>query len=227
MHSASVLILTDDLEYAGLLTSCWRSERLPPSLTVLESNAFQPLDLHAHDLLVAGLGADGFMNRLLSMASPGAPIIVCAPSEAHQVSQWRARHPRLLHVPFREGWAQTLLLVAGETLRAIEAGRRAGLALTQAVRHERDAVLGRYMLEMKHSLNNALTSILGNAELLLLEPGQLTVQSLQQLKTVHTMALRINEILLRFSSLASEIRGAETTSQPETEAAVADMPARS
>ena len=72
------------------------------------------------------------------------------------------------------------------------------------------------MMEMKHSLNDALTSTLGNAELLLLEPGQLSVQSLAQIKTIHSMALRINEIMQRFSSLSSEMRSAETASQAET-----------
>jgi signal transduction histidine kinase len=73
------------------------------------------------------------------------------------------------------------------------------------------------MVDMKHSMNNALTSLLGNAELLLLEPGQLSSQSLAQIKTIHTMALRINEIMLRFSSLASEMRDTETSSQAETQ----------
>ncbi len=73
------------------------------------------------------------------------------------------------------------------------------------------------MIDMKHNVNNALTSLLGNAEFLLLEPGQLSTQSLAQIKTIHTMALRINEIVQRFSSLASEIREAETASQTETE----------
>jgi len=69
---------------------------------------------------------------------------------------------------------------------------------------------------MKHSMNNAMTSLLGNAELLLLEPGELSAQSLAQIKTIHTMALRINEIMQRFSSLASEMREVETRSQAET-----------
>ena len=64
----------------------------------------------------------------------------------------------------------------------MEAARQTRQALAHAAQSERDAILGRYMLEMKHSVNNALTSILGNAELLLLEPGQLTAQSLQQIK---------------------------------------------
>lgn len=70
---------------------------------------------------------------------------------------------------------------------------------------------------MKHSVNNALTSMLGNAELLLLEPGQLSSQSLAQIKTIHSMALRINEIMQRFSQLANEMKDAETPSQAETE----------
>ena len=73
------------------------------------------------------------------------------------------------------------------------------------------------MMDMKHSVNNALTSMLGNAELLLLEPGQLSSKSLAQIKTIHSMALRINEIMQRFSSLASEMREAENASQAETE----------
>jgi signal transduction histidine kinase len=74
------------------------------------------------------------------------------------------------------------------------------------------------MVDMKHSVNNALTSMLGNAELLLLEPGQLSSQSLAQIKTIHSMAMRINEIMQRFSSLSSEMREAENASQAETEA---------
>jgi signal transduction histidine kinase len=126
----------------------------------------------------------------------------------------------LIHVPLREDWIQTLLLVAGESLRRVRAGRQAKHALSLALQSEREAVLGRYMAEMKHSVNNALTSILGNAELLLLEPGQLSAQSLHQIKTIHSMTLRIHEIMQRFSSLASEMREAENASQAETDEAV-------
>jgi len=133
----------------------------------------------------------------------------------------------LVHVPFREDWAQTLVIVAGESLRRAEAAKLARQAELRAVRSEQYAVLGRYMLEMKHSMNNALTSILGNAELLLLEPGQLSAQSLAQIKTMHSMTLRINEVMQRFSSLASEMREAENASQAETEEGQATLTRRS
>jgi hypothetical protein len=82
------------------------------------------------------------------------------------------------------------------------------------------------MTDMKHSVNNALTSMIGNAELLLLEPGQLSSQSLAQIRTIHSMAMRMNEIMLRFSSLASEMREAENASQAETEATNIPAPTR-
>jgi signal transduction histidine kinase len=116
--------------------------------------------------------------------------------------------------------------VAGESLRCVRAGRQAKHALSLALQSEREAVLGRYMAEMKHSVNNALTSILGNAELLLLEPGQLSAQSLHQIKTMHSMTLRIHEIMQRFSSLASEMREAENASQAETEEALQSVSTR-
>jgi len=217
LKNAHVLILTDDSEFARLLSACWRTERRPPVLTVLGTQAWKELHAHEHDLIVIGPVADGKLPGLLSVLQPGVAAILCAPAQLREIHQLRSRHPRLLHVALREDWAQTLMLVAGESLRRTEAIRQANDALFRAAQSEREATLGRYMLEMKHSVNNALTSILGNAELLLLEPGQLTAQSLQQIKTVHSMSLRINEIMQRFSSLASEIRDAETASQPETE----------
>ena len=108
-------------------------------------------------------------------------------------------------------------------MRRTEALRLAKQAEQRAAQNANDAVLGRYMIDMKHSVNNAMTSLLGNAELLLLEPGELSSQSLAQIKTIHTMALRINEIMQRFSSLASEMREVETPSQAETEDAAATL----
>jgi hypothetical protein len=74
------------------------------------------------------------------------------------------------------------------------------------------------MLEMRPSVNNALTSVLGNADLLLLEPGQISPVCRDQIRTIHTMALRLHEIMQRFSSLATEMRASEKESQADTDA---------
>ena len=216
MRSASVLILTDEPEFARLLTACWQAERQSPGITVLSSELWKEHETSPHDLVVVGPVLEGRLPDVLRALEPVAAVILCTPADSREFAQLRSRYPRLVHIPLREDWAQTLLLVAGESLRRAEAQKVAKQAERRAAKNELQATLGKYMLDMKHNVNNALTSMLGNAELLLLEPGQLSAQSLAQIKTIHSMALRINEIMQRFSSLASEMREAETTSQAET-----------
>jgi signal transduction histidine kinase len=212
-----VVILTDETEFARLLTACWQTERQAPGVTVLNSDLWRAQEAPAHDLIVVGPLREGKLTGVLGSLDPSTAVILCAPADSREFGQLRTKYPRLVHVPLREDWTQTLLLVAGESLRRAEALRIARQAEKSAAKNENHATLGRYMLDMKHSVNNALTSMLGNAELLLLEPGQLSSQSLAQIKTIHSMALRINEIMQRFSSLASEMQEAENASQAETE----------
>jgi signal transduction histidine kinase len=227
LRHANALILTDEAEFARLLTACWQAERHAPRITVLTSDLWQAPSASSYDLVVLGPVEKRKLSAILGSVESAAAVILCAPADAGELSRLRARHPRLLHVPLREDWTQTVLLVAGESLRRSDALRLARLAEDHAAQNEHYATLGRYMMDMKNSVNNALTSMLGNAELLLLEPGQLSSQSLAQIKTMHSMALRINEIMQRFSSLSSEMRGAETASQAETqEAAPALTPRR-
>jgi signal transduction histidine kinase len=226
LQTPNVLVLTDDSEFARVLSARWRTEHHPPSLTVVNSQIWQAPGAEIHDLVVVGPVAEATLPRIIAALPTGLATILCAPAQSPEVHHLRSRHPHLVHVPLRDAWAETILLVAGESLRRVTAIRQARHALARAAQSERDATLGRYMLEMKHNINNALTSILGNAELLLLEPGQLTIESLRQIKTMHQMSLRLHEIMQRFSSLDSEIRGAETASQPETEYAAAEHPNR-
>jgi signal transduction histidine kinase len=212
------LILTDETEFARLLTACWQAERQAPGITVLSSELWKDHEALPHDLVVVGPVQDGKLPGILRSLEPAAAVILCVPTDSREFGQLRSRYPRLVHIPLREDWAQTLLLVAGESLRRAEALRLSKQAESRAAKSEHQATLGRYMMDMKHSVNNALTSMLGNAELLLLEPGQLSSQSLAQIKTIHSMALRINEVMQRFSSLSSEMREAENASQAETEA---------
>jgi signal transduction histidine kinase len=223
LRNTSVLILTDDAEFARLLTACWQMERQLPGMSVLTSETWRNGGTTAADLIVIGPFKEEKLSEVLRSVEPNTAVILCAPAEAQEFGTLRKRYPRLLHVPLREDWTQMVLLVAGESLRRTEALRLAKQAERLAAQSASQATLGRYMVDMKHSVNNALTSLLGNAELLLLEPGQLSAQSLAQIKTIHTMAMRINEIMQRFSSLSSEMRDTETASQAETEEAAAPL----
>ncbi len=217
LRNTNVLILTDDGEFARLLSACWQTERQLPGISVLTSDLWKGGESFTPDLIVMGPLKDEKLSSVLQSIEPGTAIIICEASEHKDFAALRKRYPRLLQVPLREDWTQVVLLLAGESLRRTEALKIARQAERNAAMNANQAVLGRYMIDMKHNVNNALTSLLGNAELLLLEPGQLSAQSLAQIKTIHTMALRINEIVQRFSSLATEMRDAETASQAETE----------
>ena len=98
--------------------------------------------------------------------------------------------------------------------------------LTTAQVREREAALGRYMLDVRHSFNNALTSVLGHSELLLLEPGALPAQTRDQVETIHTMALQLCEVMRRFSLLESEMRYPEEESHSETNEVSANVSTR-
>ena len=226
MPNASVLILTDETEFARTVAGCWQAQRKSPDITVLNSKLWRDYDATAHDLIVVGPISGRKHLEILRSLDHEPAVILCISADARESEELRARYPRVLHVQQREDWTHTLLLLAGETLRRMEALNVARQAEREAAKFQHLATLGRYMTDMKHSVNNALTSMLGNAELLLLEPGQLSSQSLGQIRTIHSMAMRLNEIMMRFSSLASEMREAENASQAETEAADASTPSR-
>jgi signal transduction histidine kinase len=226
LPNASVLILTDETEFARTVAGCWQAQRKSPDITVLNSKLWRDYDATAHDLIVVGPISGRKHLEILRSLDHEPAVILCISADARESEELRARYPRVLHVQQREDWTHTLLLLAGETLRRREALNVARQAEREAAKYQHLATLGRYMTDMKHSVNNALTSMLGNAELLLLEPGQLSSQSLGQIRTIHSMAMRMNEIMMRFSSLASEMREAENASQAETEAADASAPSR-
>jgi hypothetical protein len=58
---------------------------------------------------------------------------------------------------------------------------------------------------MRTNINNALTTVLGNAELLALEPG-LPAKVQAQADTIRNMALRLHEIFRRFYSIEKELK---------------------
>jgi signal transduction histidine kinase len=134
----------------------------------------------------------------------GKPVLILA--ETPVVAPRDPRNSQVAVLPRGEGWAEACVLLGAAILRRQDALRRAERAEQAAAAAEHQATLGRYMLEVRHSLNNALTSVLGNSELLLLDPAGLTPGQLTQLETIRTMAVRVHEILARFSSLDVEMR---------------------
>lgn len=224
MNHASVLIVSDDTEFSRAIAARWQTEHHAPEITLVTTGVWQPATALGYDLVIIGPVGGGKLPSILSglSASPDTAAI-CLMEDEKDVPALRAEYPRLLVVPRQDGWISALIQISSEALRRLEAVGRAQRAERLALECQRDATLGRYMLEMRPSVNNALTSVLGNADLLLLDPGQVSGQCREQIRAIHTMALRLNEIMQRFSSLSSEMRAREKESQAETEAMSAGL----
>ncbi len=212
----TVLIIADQPEFSRDLMGRWQSERSVPAFTVVNSNVWQE-NAGDFDLAVVGpLPMPELLPLVAQLEAKGAPV-VCAVEDNAAAKALREHHGRALALRKTEGWLDLLVLFAAEVLRRVEVAARARRAEEKLVTAERHATLGRYMLEMRHNLNNALTSVLGHSELLLLQPGELTAEVRDQLEVIRSMALRMHEVLQRFSSLDAEMQFAERQSHTETQ----------
>ncbi len=70
------------------------------------------------------------------------------------------------------------------------------------------AAAGRFLLDSRHQINNTLSSVLGNAELLLLDPEAVSPQAREQIRAIHNMTLRLYELVQRISAVEKDARPA-------------------
>jgi signal transduction histidine kinase len=216
LEQPTVLIVSDDPEFSRVITSRWQSERNVPAFTSMSGDLCQSLDADEFDLAIVGTAPAGVLVQVLTaLESAGKPVVfVC--STQHSAQSVREAQSRAMVLQRREGWLDALVLVASETLRRCDALTRAHELEVQNALLQRQATLGVYMLEMRHGLNNALTSVLGNSELMLLEPGTFSASIRSQIETIRNMGLRMHEVLQRFSSLENELRVTEIEEHQET-----------
>lgn len=218
MNQPNILIIADDAEFPRIVLARWQSERTVPAFTVMSSDLWNGTVNTNYDIAIVGPIRSGRLSPILkSLDSPARPTI-CIAEDGGTLQSVRDQNPRVLALQVFEGWLDAVVLLATESLKRVEASARAKKAEQAILLNNRYAVLGRYMLDVRHNINNALTSVLGNAELLLLEPEQFSAQVKDQLETIHDMSLRMHETLQRFSSLDSEMQFAEKESQGETNA---------
>jgi len=222
LNRATVLILSSDPAFSRAVTEAWPRDAETPEFTLLEEDLSREFHRDTYDLAVAD--ASSLQNRdslTEALTAAGKPAIVVHSSASgdrsstHGPILWLRRDPGL--------WPSTLGLVGREILRRCRAESRTRESERIRAAAQAEATLGRYMAEMRHSTSNALTSILGNAELLLLEPG-LPATVLAQADTIRNMALRLHEVFQRFSSIEKELSVAARESakeNPQSRAATA------
>jgi signal transduction histidine kinase len=214
---SSVLVISDDREFARDVAARWQTEKSCPEITIVTSDVWHAASGTSYELVVVGPVRDGLpaSEIFLGLNSSPATATVCLTENEIDASRLRAEHPQVLVITRQDGWMATLILVSSEALRRTQAVSRAHRAERLAMECQSQAALGRYMLAMRPGINNALTSVLGNADLLMAETESIAKESRDQIRTMHSMTLRLNEIMQRFSSLASEMRMDDDESQAE------------
>lgn len=205
----TVLIVSDDAEFSRQISGRWQSARAVPAFTLLGSDLSRVCDRDAFDLAVVGSIPPAALSQALRVLDPSRKPVILLSDQSHSAQSLRREFSRLLVLGQHQGWPDTIVLLATEVLGRADAVNRADRAERVNAILKCHATLGQYIIEMRHTLNNALTSVLGNAELLLLEPGAFSAGVRSQIDTIRNMALRMHEILQRFSSLEKEMTFAE------------------
>jgi hypothetical protein len=215
MTPGQILIVSDDAEFVRSLLARWRTEKDSPAITAVSMNVSGQACPSGYALVVVGPLRQGAVL-------PSAPALhldstVCAVGDVGSLASVRARHADWLLLPEYSGWTDALLSVAREVLRRTAAEKRAREAEFTNLVQQRFSVLGRSLLESRPGIVNALTSLLGNADLILLSEEPLPAECREQVRTIRTMALRLNEMIQRLSSLGSEMELNDRKSQVETQ----------
>jgi hypothetical protein len=210
----TVLILSSDAAFSRELTECWPSGGQTPEFVLLDESLCHELQRDTYDLAIAD-AADPQKHMVLmtALAAVGKPAIVIYSDLAGD--PYRTRGPI---IELRRGpgqWPAVPAMLGREILRRLQAESRASESDRQLAAAQSEATLGRYMAGMYSTVNNALTCVMGNAELLLLEPG-LPASALSQADTIRNMALRLHEVWQRFSSIEKELRVAARESGKST-----------
>jgi signal transduction histidine kinase len=211
-----LLVISDHSGFSRNLIARWQMQPQVPEFTAVSGDLLRSIGGSPFDASVAGdLQAArnpevlGHLNRSLFPA-----IYVAAPGESVHVL--RRDYPRVTVIPRHDAWLDTLVLVADEVLKRADVSAHI-TRLEQAARLQQAyATLGKHMVEARHGFNNALTSVLGNAELLLLRSGSLDEVMQDQLETVHAMTLRLHAMMQRFTSLELEMQCVERDDVQET-----------
>jgi len=212
VETPTVLIISDDPDLSRRVTARWQAERTVPTFTLLSGELWPRFVVDSFDVAIVDELRRDLLSVVLEPLHSTTRPVFCLCRDAATAQLVRERWPRISilrrnsqEISGEKAWLETLVLAASEAVHRSRAESRARTAEQSCNALDRQATLGRYMLEMRHNLNNALTSVLGNSDLLLLEPGSLSAQTRSQIETIRNMALRIHEIMQRFSSLEKEM----------------------
>jgi len=132
------------------------------------------------------------LTEVLSEIVSVAPVVLVAPYSAYVEISDRIAEGLVEFVPREGEWIQLAASLIERRLRWAEGAWKEPEALPFAVGSLGDI--------FRHEINNPLTGILGNAELILAHSDRLPAIDVQRIRTVVELAVRLRETVRRLSN---------------------------
>lgn len=194
-----VLIVSDDAEFTEALWQSWqRAGRTPEFEVATRAKAGE-----AQGSSVAVLDGSEALLRLAA----AVPLAIAITDE-EPLPETPGAGRRVVRITRAKGWAEIAAALVLESVLREEAQQRAEDAEGRLQQSERFCALGRFIAGESHGLANALTSVLGHSELMMMEEG-VPDEVRQRLATIHASSMGIHGILQRLSGLDRELQMAE------------------
>jgi signal transduction histidine kinase len=237
----AVLIVAHSHAFAQALIDRWQRSATSPSFSVLSAGEqSQNGSPHkpCHLVIVEGAALHLYRTMLQRLDIVGTPLICALPLSPAKNDRHNGRaaepvvlspsaetlkkdHPRMITLDLadRDSGLDIVITVATEVLKRLDAVLRARKADAENNGQSAQSALGKYVADSMHGFNNALTAVLGNAELLMLDVTTFSPQIQEEIEAIHSNALRLHEMMQRFSSLEAEIEAGRKPGKSEAAAA--------
>ena len=206
-HAPSVLLVCADSgltrRYIAELASAGGPHQTPLATSFVQAQKLL-CDLNPCVILLdeSSLGPDGGagpIELVVGALTEFAPVVVVAAARHHESLAFLASSGAV-DLVVREG--NFVSVTAGLVARRARLGVLAVSASPVESEHQRD-----FGELLRHEVNNPLTGILGNAELLLKRRDGLPPQAVARLETIAELAVRLRETIRRLSDCWESSRG--------------------
>lgn len=195
----TVLIVSDDAEFHAALSRSWQCAGSVPEfeLATLDASGNCPLSC------VAVVDGTEMLSRLSGEVS--LAIVV---SNGVPIPEVVGAGRRIVQIQRGTGWESGALALVLQSVSGERAQRQVHEMEKRMSDSKRFSALGRFIAGQQHELANALTSLMGHAELLMTQ-RDVSDEVRRKVGTVHAMSVRICDVLQQLSSLDRELQKAE------------------
>ena len=215
VDSQWALIITDDANFGRELSACWQTRPEVPEFTTVSSEGAEFVGLEdsfglgGYDLTIVGRVTPKAFRTVVRRAQQTPALLVWVPAGISP-EEIREEIPDAMAMREPEDVVEASVTIGAELLRRTLYEQKLARTDRQAVDDRIHAALGRFMIDSRPNFSNALTSVLGTAELMQTGDQRTPERFREDVKTIHMMALRMQSLLQHFSVIEMEMRLKQT-----------------